>query len=156
MKQMTIFGNLGSPAKQESKDGGKPYLRFSVAVNSKEAGVDRVDWINVFTRQLGLLEYLTTGTAVVVSGRASWKTYLHNGSGQYLTQMTINASTIQLAGGGTRQAQQTTPSGPQAVAAQPGQVPTNATQLTYGSFPKEAQVSGLPRAEDTTEDDLPF
>ncbi len=98
MIHLTFEGHCGFDAVQKQENGGSPYIRFSVAVNDKRKGIESTQWINVFSRNLALAQYLTKGTRVMVLGRASMKSFFHERSNSYQVDISVNASIIQLLG----------------------------------------------------------
>jgi single-stranded DNA-binding protein len=143
----TIFaGNIGQVFPAESKNGSKPYIRFSVAVNEKRKGVETTTWTTVFTRQLGLASYLKKGTKVMVIGRAQMKPYYSHQTGEWKVDISVSAQTIQLMGSALAPAQPApTALAPEQQAAQPA----NPGQLPLGT-------SQAKKVSNMDEDDLPF
>ena len=76
MQNLTIIGNLGDDAKQVDVKERKPFLAFSVACTCKnKAGESMTQWYNCRTSNLALLEHLTKGKKLHISGRPDFSTF---------------------------------------------------------------------------------
>lgn len=90
-----IIGNIGIDAVRESANGSD-YLRFSVAINEKRGEVQNTTWITVFSRQLGLQQYLKSGTKVYVHGKPSLKSYFNQKLNANQVSLSLSANSIEL------------------------------------------------------------
>lgn len=72
MQILTIEGRLGRDAKlKESTSGGRRFITFTVAVNSKVRGAEKTTWYEVISfneMYFDWTKYLTKGSSVAVTG----------------------------------------------------------------------------------------
>lgn len=70
MEKITIIGNLGADALVKESNGGRSYVKMSVAVNSKRNGEVKTSWyfVSLFNYSQNFIQYLTKGSKVIVGG----------------------------------------------------------------------------------------
>lgn len=76
MQTISIIGNVANP--EHKKVNGKSVLNFSVAVNTKTKGEEKVTWYRCALWENAadaLVKYLTKGTKVGVSGELDVREY---------------------------------------------------------------------------------
>lgn len=96
LNRCEIIGNLGKEPEMFFSPDGKPYTKFSVAVNMDYKGRKHTEWFNVIAwgKQAELCnQYLNKGSKVYVAGRlmtSSWDG--QDGNKKYKTE--LNASEV--------------------------------------------------------------
>lgn len=98
MKTITFDGRIGAKGAEVLKtNGGKPYVRFSVANNSFVGGQDQTEWFDVISYDPYVIEkrvqYLTKGTYVIISGGVTTKVRVGKDNNIYVNQ-NVTAATI--------------------------------------------------------------
>lgn len=98
MKIIHFDGRIGANgAEIRSTQGGKPYVKFSVANNSFVNGQDKTEWFEVTSYDPHVIENrikaLTKGTYVIVSGQLNTDVKVKDGKvwiNQYVTAVSID------------------------------------------------------------------
>ena len=103
---ITVVGTLGRDAELAYTPQGSANLKFSMASDKGKGDEKRTRWFNVTVwgkQAEALQQYLTKGKIVAVSGDFDVREYKDkNGKDRY--SLDINANTLQLVGGGDRDA----------------------------------------------------
>ena len=102
MKSIVIAGNIGKDAVTRQTQGGDAVCSFSVAVEERQGREKRSIWFDCSIwgkRGEALVQYLTKGTRVAVSGDLS--TREHDGK----TYLSVRADQVTLLGGGQERQQ---------------------------------------------------
>lgn len=96
MKSITFDGRIGTGAEIRSTNGGKPYVRFSVANNSFVNSQEKTEWFEVTSYDPYVIEnrvkVLTKGTYVIVQGQLNTDVKVKDGKvwiNQYVTATSI-------------------------------------------------------------------
>jgi single stranded DNA-binding protein len=96
MKQITIDGRVGKDAQVMKTQGGKSYLRFSLANDSFVNGANKTEWFDVTSFDNFMVEnrtkFLTKGRYVIVNGTLNSEVTSKNGKiylNQYVTANNI-------------------------------------------------------------------
>lgn len=71
LQKIEIIGNLVGDAEVKSGKDGKEFVSFRVAVNEGSGEDKKTTYYDISYVKSGLLQYLTKGQAVYVSGRLS-------------------------------------------------------------------------------------
>lgn len=71
LQKIEIIGNLVGDAEVKSGKDGKEFVSFRVAVNEGSGEDKKTTYFDISYVKSGLLQYLTKGQAVYVSGRLS-------------------------------------------------------------------------------------
>jgi len=99
----TFSGNLGRDAERRQTNSGTAILNFSVPAKSGFGANEKTTWINcaVFGKRAegGLLEILTKGTPVVVTGEISLREWQNN-QGETKSSLELNVQDVTLMGKG--------------------------------------------------------
>lgn len=97
MKKIIFDGRIGTGAEVRSTNGGKPYLRFTVANNSFINSQEVTEWFEVTSYDQHVIENrakaLTKGTYVIISGQLNTKTNVKDNKvwvNQYVTAESID------------------------------------------------------------------
>jgi single-strand DNA-binding protein len=102
MISTTVAGNLGKDAELRHTPNGDSVCSFSVASNSKRGDKDVTTWVRCSLwgkRGTALMQYLTKGTRVAVSGSLSLREYDKDGEAR--TSLELNVQDVALLGGGS-------------------------------------------------------
>lgn len=105
MFQISVIGNLGGNAEVRSENG-RSYITFRVGHNERYTDAqgnehDETIWVSCLLNGDGgkLLQYLTAGRAVYVSGDGSLRTYHSKKMQRLVAGASINVRQIELIGG---------------------------------------------------------
>jgi len=103
-QQTIILGNLGSDPQMRYTPDGAPVTNFSVAVNEKWDGGEKVTWFKVVAwRKLAETcnQYLTKGKQVLVVGTVQAEGWADKNTGEVKSQLVLTAKTVKFLGGKT-------------------------------------------------------
>ena len=96
MKQITIDGRVGKDATVYKTQGGKSYIRFSLANDSFVNGANKTEWCDITSFDSFMVEnrikFLTKGRYVIVNGTLNSEVHSKNGTiylNQYVTATNI-------------------------------------------------------------------
>ena len=104
MQKIIISGNLGKDAVVNKLESGRNCIRFNVAVNSaKGKGTERkteTQWYGVsyFVNSEAILQYLKTGTKVVVCGSLELDIFKSENSGKLFVNANVLANDVEIVG----------------------------------------------------------
>lgn len=102
LAMVCLTGNLGKDAELMTTASDKTVIKFSVAVKTGYGESTRTTWWNAsyWTKNTGILQYLTKGKAVAISGEPSLREYsTDSGKRQSLD---VNVNSVTLLGGGDK------------------------------------------------------
>lgn len=97
LQKVEIIGNLVSDAEVKTGKDGKEFVSFRVAVSEGSGEERKSTYYDISYVKSGLLQYLTKGQAVYVSGRLSLSAVAKDGKA-YLNAY-VGAKDIVLVGG---------------------------------------------------------
>ena len=104
MQKITISGNLGKDAEVKKLESGRNCIYFNVAVNAvkKQEGtkVTQTQWYSVsyFVNSEAILQYLKTGTKVVVCGNLDLDIFKSEKSQKVYVNANILATDVEIVG----------------------------------------------------------
>ena len=96
MRQIIFDGRIGRDgAEMKTTKNGKPYARFSVANRTYSNGEEKTEWFDVtwFEPNEKIVEYLTSGTYVIVSGSIRFEPKIDK-NGRMWSNFYVNASSV--------------------------------------------------------------
>lgn len=139
MQILTIVGFIGNDAQEnQAKSTDKKFWTFNVAVNRTFKDQKLTTWYKVFNTNPNLVQYLTKGKEVAITGNLLVDTYV-NSNNEKIVTLQIQPFTIQLVG---------TKSEPSA-----NPQPKPVTQQPTSSIPSAPEFFA---AAEGDKDDLPF
>lgn len=104
MKQITIDGRIGKDAEVLKTQGGKSYIRFSLANDSFVNGANQTEWFDITSFDNFIVEsrikFLKKGRYVIVNGTLNSEVHSRNGK-IYLNQY-VTANNIEFPSFGTK------------------------------------------------------
>jgi len=100
MQKVTIIGNLGNDAKIVNKNGGTPFVSFSVGCNESYTNqngekVENSTWYNCIYKHTGVTEFMKKGTKVYIEGFPTFKTYIGQDNKTYI-DVTVSVRVLEL------------------------------------------------------------
>ena len=106
MQKLQIIGNIGKDAELKTTQGGKEYIKFSVATTKKVGDQTHTTWHDCVKwiydgKGKGILEYLARGVKVYVEGEVTANAYVNN-QGEAVGTLNLNVQFIELLGGGEK------------------------------------------------------
>ncbi len=136
MNQFTAIGRLGSDAETRATPNGTTVASFPLAVDVGYGDNKRAMWIDcaIFGKRAesGLIQYLTKGKQVAVSGPIEDKVFdKRDGSQGFKIALSVNE--LDLIGGDDRQQPRQQPPSQQSQQAAGGMAPPPATGQAYGN-----------------------
>jgi single-strand DNA-binding protein len=103
MNLFAFSGNIGRDCEVRTTQSGASVASFSVAVNSGYGDKKKTTWVRclLFGKRAegGLIQYLTKGTQVEVTGELSVSEWSDKTSGENKYQVEVVVSTVGLIGG---------------------------------------------------------
>lgn len=98
MEKIEIIGNIGKDAELKSINGND-YAMFDVAVTERYRETERTTWYSCakFDKDKKLVNHLTKGTKVYISGRPQASAYTNN-AGKTVSQINIWVNDLEFCG----------------------------------------------------------
>lgn len=97
-QKITILGNVGTIREKKHSSGGLEFINFSLAVNKKVKGQEKVTWFKVVTfgKTVDVVcNYMNKGDKVLVEGEISTSSY-QNKEGQTVDDWNVIANRLVL------------------------------------------------------------
>jgi len=77
MQKIQLIGNLAADALQvPSKNGGEPFISFTVACNEKKNDQEVTTWYEATYKSTGAFQFLKQGKKVYIEGLPECKSFL--------------------------------------------------------------------------------